>query len=72
MQILTIKEQGVKPPIIEFAHKIAWHSSDFLVSSGGVRCIPKTAKWSLMKCIEWLHDDPLTDKQNIAFVRKEV
>ena len=68
----TIKKPSIKPTRIEYAHEIARCSSHILVSSGGVPRIPKTANWSLTKCIEWLQEHPLTDEQDIVFLKNKV
>jgi hypothetical protein len=63
----TLKKRDIKPSRSEYAQEVCQRG--ILLNT---QPIPKTANWGSRKCIEWLTANPLTDEQDVLFLKNEV
>jgi hypothetical protein len=63
----TLKKRDIKPSRSEYAQEVCRRC--ILLN---IQPIPKTANWGSRKCIEWLTTNPLTDEQDVLFLKNEV
>jgi hypothetical protein len=60
----TIRKRDTKPTRVNYAGEV--------IRRSGRDRSRKTANWSLTKCIKWLEQHPLTDNQEILFLKNKV
>ena len=61
-----LKKRAVKPKWEEFAGEVIRRAGC------NQQQVPKAANWNMNKCTEWLLVNPVTEEQDISFLKKEV
>jgi hypothetical protein len=69
----SIKKRDIKPSRIEFGEEILRRSRlmSNVATDRVVHHQHKPANWSLPKCIEWLQQNPVSDQEDITFLKYE-